>query len=82
MELLDDEDLLLLSVMSTYRANLKRRMLDKILYDVDNKRHSLTITIISFIGLYINRYINRFLKLLWKFFLTSNRISKFVDLIT
>jgi hypothetical protein len=53
-----------------YGVHLDRRMLDNILYVVDNSnQYSLVITTVSLIALLVIRYNNKFPPLLWQFFL-------------
>jgi hypothetical protein len=54
-----------------YGLNLERRILDKILYDVD----SSDIHTVSFIALLVNWYNNSLLPLIRQFFLIPNRFN-------
>jgi len=63
---------------STYGVNLERRMLDKVLYVVDESE--MFITVVCFIPLHANRYSDRLLRNLKQLFLTGIRIFEVVEL--
>jgi hypothetical protein len=64
-----------------YGLNLERRILDRILYEVDNTDiHSSMITTVSFIAILVNSYHNRLLPLLRQVFLIPNRMNELTDL--